>query len=525
MRSRWLFRVGGMGCIAGVILSGNAFAATVRTVEDFQSFGTTPTNVTADPPGTWSTNGTMLTSDDYDTIGLNVEARTSGANKYLHVFANLGDLGGTEEPIPNYQDLGRATRDLGTELTEQQNFWLSFDILDKGSVGEHFNAIAVGVQDKDGTDDGSRKGVGISMAIGWAGSASNRFRIIDLASWDGAGDNNFTNGSDFFDVHTNTADQVWLSYLTNGTLALHAMDNGVEVETVTWTYSGSFSFENLVVMEATGWGYAGDLWFDVDNIELGTWLPSFTRTDTLDDFEGFSTTPTNITADPPGTWSSSGTLLTSDDADNTGLHPEVRDDGGDKYLHLYGNLESDGITTYTGLGRAVRSVGRELTEELAFQLAFDVKELRGDHVWNFLGVGVQDADGTDDGTRKGIAILFGQAHYDPYPIFVSLVDLTSFGPYGGYNFGTGSTSILTYTNQFDELRMSHIAAGQFVLETLSNGTVVASMPWAYDLPFSFGNVIVMEGTGTASRDRLWLDMDNLVLRTSPSVTGSLLVIR
>jgi len=237
----------------------------------------------------------------------------------------------------------------------------------------------------------------------------------------------------------------------------------------------------------------------------------------VEDFESFPSPAQDVTSTPPGTWATYGTISGVDTG--AGANFEVRSGN---YLHTYVNTGASAITTYANLGRAIRRTGMELTEADAFSLTIDLLAETGDHTWNSLMVGLQDADGSDDGSRAGLAIGLMDAGWTPYAGNVAYaVDMASFAQdQWGYNF----TSCSAWSSQqmpgtYDQLRLTYdnsFVGYNVLVEMLNSGSTVQSVTWTYSGSFSFENVVVVQGTGTANSGSQTMDLDNITVVPEPA---------
>jgi len=516
--------------LAVVLAVGAAYAAT----EDFEGFTTTPADLWTNPPGTWTTNGSIIPVDTWVNFGAAFEVRNSGDN-YLYVDAYVDANHHT-----NYTDLGRATSSLGEQFTPSDKFQLSFDVLGL-SGGDTFNGLAFGLQDNTGTDDGSREGLAITINdTVWP--PANWINVRDLASWNDPPQPpppagypwNFQQGGANLAVNDGAFDELRMTYDASF-VVLEVLNSGSVIGITTNGYIKGFGFGNFIVMQNTGTANSGAIGMSIDDLTVtrleSDWLM-------LEDFESYGGTPVDISA---GGWTTAGTISPVDDG--VGANFEVRDGN---ILHMYGSTQSNGVpqgvmSNYTDLGRAIMSLGgRTYTTNDAFTLAFDVVDMPITTAggWNSMFVGLQNGNGPDDGSRPGLGVaLMDPGWSSPFDGRVASVwpfDMSSFSTNGspvGADFIDAidpAKWIIVDTGQsFVQVRLTYdnsMATNVQVTVHDDDGTLIGSQTWDYPDDFAFKNLVVGQGCGDADCLAMTVDIDHIRLTDNGSGNRGTLVV-
>lgn len=243
--------------------------------------------------------------------------------------------------------------------------------------------------------------------------------------------------------------------------------------------------------------------------------------------EGFELYPISSAIDnnPPGTWTTAGTIAGSENA--SGLYAQVRDSGagGGNYLRV--TADSNANATYSTLGRAVHDSGLDLTEDLGFSLCVDVLAAGGNDNHGSFGIGLQEATGADDGSRKGLAFTLtdeGDGNFS-----LGIIDLTSYdgSDAGNRSFKTRleSSSATLAHGSFDRIWMIYDPdkPDNLLLEALRGTTVVASATGNYDMAdIMLENLVILQTQGTdAGGHEIRASLDNLTVMQAIPEPGTL----
>jgi len=462
-----------------------------------------------------------MTTPNSNVRGANFTVYDHAGNNFLRTYAWVNPTA-----MSTYTNLGRAIRSFGGQLTEEDSFEFRFDVMDV-SGSNTYNGTIFGLQEATGPDDGTREGFGV-FVVDTHAPATEPVDLVtcDLTSFKYAGwvggYNFMTNSGNWkcsFDQE-GAFDEVRLTY--DGTMKrilAKVYSNDIPVAFIPpLGYPRTFTLENLVAVQGTGSSGSKESVVDVDNLCITELRPNLFE---VDDFSSFANTPVLVTTNPPGTWTTNGTICSPPDSGHGGSFV-VTNSGGDNYLHAFSDVNGVNITAYTNLGRAVRSLGTSVTTNDAFTLIVDIAGHEvSSGIRNNIVFGLQEG-GTDDGTREGLALGYDAAE------ILWIQDLSVFS---GGNFGFIIGGYLSAAT-LDQVRLTYdneMGDGNVLVEVVNNDVITAWTNLTYSTDFVFENFIVSQGTGNdGAAGPMSLDIDNVRLikgYASAAPEGSMIVVR
>jgi len=248
--------------IFAIIFEGVALA---EMIEDFESF-TTPVAIDNNPPGSWTTFGTIASG--FEGQGLYAEVLEGEGTNFCRMS--------TGSPVPGYvyENVGRALLSLpeGQYVAEGAAWSISVDILAHGG-NDLYGIATIGLQDATGADDGSRIGIAVDFVD--LASGGTYFGIKDLSSWGGDDANaGFKTTFGGLEVQDDQYDRFVLSYdpsMGGGeNVVLEVYDGTALKGAVSGYYPvASFNFDNVWIGQGQGSGGGARMaTMDIDNIEV-----------------------------------------------------------------------------------------------------------------------------------------------------------------------------------------------------------------------------------------------------------------